>query len=158
MLYSALVSTKSLLDLFVSQPLVSYFGFCIPNTAQIGHALSTLFKLSVINEVGWDLQHIRRTVNLPAYFDQLISKFEEAGAQIDNMQTSPCRESFPTACAKAMARVKCWYEQKVALESESNLQTQPSMSGLDDLFAVNSFDYLDDAYWQELMDMNFISH
>jgi len=158
MLYSALISTKSLLDLFVSQPLVSYFGFCIPSLAQIGQALSTLFKLSVTDEVGWDLQHIRRTVNLSAYFDQLISRFEEAGAQIDNIQTSPCRESFQTAGAKAMARVKCWYEQKVALESESSLQPQLSMSGLDDLFAVNSFDYLDDAYWQELMDMNFMPH
>lgn len=158
MLYACLLSAKSLLDVFVAQPLSAYFGFSITNLAQIGHACSTLFKLSLVEEMGWDLVHVRQTVNLSAYLDQLVSNFEQAGAAIDNCQRAPSKESFPTGCARAMGRTKAWYEAKVASESESEgHQRQPSFTGIDDMLNGNGFDYLDDSYWQEIMaDMNFM--
>src|ERR1700710_2208448 len=118
MLYTYLLCAKSLLDIFIEQPISSYSGFSVTNLAQIAHACSTLFKLSFLEEVGWDLVHVRQTVNLPAYFDQLISNFTQAGAAIDSAQRSPSKESFPTGSARAMARVKDWYVTKVGQDSD----------------------------------------
>jgi hypothetical protein len=158
MLYACLLSTKSLLDVIIAQPLSSYFGFSVTNLAEMGHACSTLFKLSLVEQAGWDLTHVRQTVNLVAYFDQLISNFEEAGATIDRAQRSPSKESFPTGCSRAMGRVKGWYEAKLALDLETQGHQNPtSVTGVDDMMNWNGFDYLDDSYWQEIMaDMTFM--
>src|SRR4051794_20567879 len=69
MLYSCLLAAQSLLEVFIAQPLTSFYGFAVVNLSQIGQACSTLFKLSLVEEVGWDLAQIRQTVNLGGYLD-----------------------------------------------------------------------------------------
>ena len=153
MLYSCLLATKTLFEIFLAQSLASYCGFSIIHLAQIGHGLSTLFKLSLIEDVGWDLAHVRETVNLQYYFDRLIARFEEAGAAIDQCQKPPCREAFATGCSRAMRRIKGWYEAKVAADTvQESGQEQGNLMNMDDVCISGGFDYLDDAYWQDVLD------
>lgn len=113
MLYACLLSAKSLLDLFLAEPSSSYFGFSIANLAQLGHACSTLFKLSLVEEIGWDIVYVRQTANIAAYLEQLALRFEQAGTAIDHAQRSPSKESFPTGLGRAMRRMKEFYEAKI---------------------------------------------
>lgn len=154
-LYACLLSAKSLLDIYTAQPLSAYSSLTVISLAQLGHACSTLFKLSLVDCPGWDLGHVRSTVNLGAYFSLLGGMFERAGEMIDGVQGVGCRESFPTGCARAMGRVKAWYEAKV----EGGVEVE-GVGWADDAGGMGmgmGFGYLDDLYWQEVMaDMSFM--
>ena len=81
-----------------------------------------------------------------------ISHFEKAGAEIDQVQNAPCKESFPTGCSRALTIVKGWYLTMSASEPETEgMQDQNLSSRMDDLLNGNAFHYLDEAYWQNMI-------
>jgi len=149
MLWACLLSVKKLLDLFLSQDLSEYFSFCLVDLAHLGHSMSTLFKLSFVEEDGWELVTVRQSANFISYFDQLLGNFEQVGVTIDQSQRSPCKDSFPTGCARAMKKVKSWYEAKIATESEqSGMQDQMNFMDFEHVF---NYAYFSDPNWEELM-------
>lgn len=155
MLYTCLMSAKSLLDVFMTLPRSSYYGMSIIALAQLGHVLSTVFKLCFIDVPGWDLAHVRTTINLLHYFEHFIAQFGQVGAQIDSQQP-PGKRSFPTGCSLAMGRVKGWYESKIAAETEKEQQDElTGLTCMEDILSGEKVDYLNDAYfmgdWQEIM-------
>lgn len=120
--------------------------------------MSTTFKLSFIEVPGWDLAHVRATVDLNHYFQQIISRFEQVGAQVDSSQAVPAKRSFCTGGALALGRVKGWYDVRVAADAEKGQQEdQAGLAGMEDLLSGEKFDYFDDAYlmgdwkWEEIM-------
>lgn len=150
------MAAKSLLDILYALPLSSYYGFSIITLAQLGYSLSTVFKLSFIEVPGWDLAHVRSTVNLGQYFEHFISNFEKAGAQIDNSQPTPAKIAFCTGCSRAMGRVRGWYDTRVAMETaEKQQEEQTDLTGLEDVLSGDSFNYWDQAFfqgdWEEIM-------
>jgi hypothetical protein len=150
MLYACLISAKSLLDILLALPLSSYYGFSIITLSQLGYGLSTVFKLSFIEVPGWDLTHVRSTVNLLQYFEHFISNFEQVGAQIDNSQPTLAKIAFCTGCSRAMGRVKGWYEARLAAETEEKQQEeQTGLTGIDDILGAENFNYWDEAFFKE---------
>lgn len=122
---------------------------------QLTHSFSTMFKLSIIDVQGWDLAHVREAAKLLSYFDKLIGRFKEVGAQIDNCQLVPVKRSFCTGAALAMEKAKGWYEARIAADAEKP-QLVASRSA-NDASSRDRFDYLDDACligdgtWEEIM-------
>ena len=159
MLYACLMASQALLNLCLSQPISSFGSFSMIQLACTGVGLSTLFKLSVVEEAGWDLADVRKTVNISDYFVQLITKFEQAGLAIDENQIEPCnKQSFPSGCSKAMRRVLGFYETRIAATSGVVLsQDQTLPTGMEGVLNGEQFDWVDDAYWQDLIgDVNFL--
>jgi hypothetical protein len=151
--YACLISCQTLLNKFIDMPVSAYFGFSLMDLAHIGHSCSTLLKLSLVEEPGWDLAHVRQTVNAQYYFDQIASKFIQAGNSIDQIQNRVCSESFPTGCGRAMSRVKTWYEAKISAETMQDLsvpQDQTNLMGMGDTLSVDQM-MLDDADWVEFV-------
>lgn len=162
MLYGCLVSSQKLLNGYINQPISAYKAFCVIDLSHMGRGLSTLLKLSLLEETGWDLAHVRQTVNLSYYFNELASRFERVGEVIDQKQKRPVRDrasSFPTGCSRAMRMVQQWYEAKIAADAAQNAaqngqHTVPEpagpMTGIDDMM-LDDFDYMNDAnceYWR----------
>jgi hypothetical protein len=150
------MAAKSLLDNLYALPLSSYYGFSIITLSQLGYGLSTVFKLSFIEDPGWDLAHVRSTANLGQYFEHFIANFEQVGAQIDNSQPIPAKIAFCTGCSRAVGRIKGWYETRLAAETEEKQQEeQPGLTGLDDILGGENFQYWDQAFfqgdWEEIM-------
>jgi hypothetical protein len=134
-------------------PVSEYFGFSLMDLAHIGHGFSTLLKLSLVEEAGWDLPHVRQTVNVLYYFDQISSKFIQAGSAIDHIQNRICSESFPTRCGRALLKVKGWYEAKISAETIQQpfpSQEETNLMGMGDTLSVDLM-MLDDADWVEFM-------
>ncbi|KAG9234284.1 hypothetical protein BJ875DRAFT_441424 [Amylocarpus encephaloides] len=159
MLYSCMTAARRLLDAFIQQPVDFYIPFSLAQLAFIGTGLSTLFKISMYEEPGWDLVEARKTANLSQYFDELISKFEKAGSIVDMNQLEQCRMCFSTGCSRAMRRVKGLYESKIAGNTGQNItapQDHPGLTGMEDVISGEEVDWVNDVYWQELMgDVNF---
>jgi hypothetical protein len=151
--YACLMSCQTLLNKFIDMPVSAYFAFSLMELSHIGHTCSTLLKLSLVEEPGWDLAHVRQTVNAEHYFDQLSSKFMQAGTAIDQAQNRVCSESFPTGCGRAIMRVKAWYEAKLAVETMQTLsvpQDQTNVLGIGDALSVDQM-ILDDTDWFEFV-------
>lgn len=119
MLYGCLISSQKLLNGYINQPMSAYNGFCVIDLSHMGRGLSTLLKLSLVEETGWDLAHVRQTVDLSYYFNELASRFESIGEVVDGMQTRPVKDrasSFSTGCARAMRMVQqCKYWKSVTV-------------------------------------------
>jgi hypothetical protein len=158
-LYSCLMASQALLNHIISQPLSSYHSFSVIQLAFSGVGLSTLFKLSIVEEPGWNLVDVRKTVNVSEYFERLIERFEQAGANMDSYQTEPtARQCFPTGCAKAMRRILAFYETRLAAVPGTNFAQEPQMAtGMEGIMYGEQFDWIDEAYWQEILgDVNFM--
>jgi len=159
MLHSCLTSSKALLDLFLTQPLSVYYTLTSIDLANLGQSMATIFKLSMIDEPGWDLTYVRKTINPRDYFDRMINNFEHVGRIIDQSQPEPCRHSFPTGCANAMKKIRGVYEARMAAETaQDTSQEQTNSLALDGLLNSDQMiDWMDDAYWQDLLnDGNFM--
>ena len=154
-MYACLLSAQSVLDGYLALPIASYYGLSTINFAHIGHAIYTLFRLSFDEETGWDLAHVRETVDLPIYFDRFSSRFEQVGSAIDKVQRSGSKTCFPTKLVKQMIKIKGIYQAKLAGNSEQlGVQGQAlySESTVGDAFTGPGFEcYLDDAYWESIM-------
>lgn len=149
MLYACLMSAKHLLDTLYALPLSSYYGFSIITLSQLGYGLSTAFKLCFLEVTGWDLPHVRSTVNLGHYFDHFVSNLERVGAQIDSSQPAPTKIAFCTGCARAMRRVKGWYDARLAAETAERVQQQEEqtgLAGLEDVMSGENFCW-DEAFF-----------
>jgi hypothetical protein len=159
MLYSCLMASQSLLNHIVSQPISAYHSFSVIQLAFTGVGLSTLFKLSIVEEPGWNLVEVRKTVNISEYFERLIEKFEQAGIIMDSHQVQPyVRGSFAAGCAKAMRRVLAFYETRIAAVAGTYISQEPQMAtGMEGVMQGEQFDWIDEAYWQEILgDINFL--
>ncbi|KAE9380143.1 hypothetical protein N431DRAFT_459105 [Stipitochalara longipes BDJ] len=151
--YACLISCQTLLNKFVDMPVSAYFGFSLMDLAHIGHSCSTLLKLSLVEEPGWDLAHVRQTVNAEYYFEQIALKFIQAGNAIDQMQNRVCSESFPTGCGRAIMRVKAWYEARISAEVVQDppvQQEEANILGIGDTLTMDQM-MLDDADWVEFV-------
>jgi len=151
--YACLISCQTLLNKFVEMPVSEYFGFSLMDLSHVGHSCSTLLKLSLVKEAGWDLVHVRQTVNAEYYFEQIALKFIQAGNAIDQIQNRVCSESFPTGCGRAIMRVKAWYEAKISAEAAQDPlvpQDEAGIPGVGDNMTMDQM-MLDDADWLEFV-------
>ncbi|PMD39436.1 hypothetical protein L207DRAFT_583309 [Hyaloscypha variabilis F] len=162
--WDCLTSGKSLLDAFLTLPSSAYAAIPIPNLSQVSFCLMNLFKLAFVEDPGWDLIYVRDVIKLGSYFELFAFRLEQVGAAIDSAQNTPTIESFPTACARAMAWVKGWYDAKVASgasasEAERAFPRQPipMEESSSDMVNNNTFGYMDETYWEELLaDFNYL--
>lgn len=149
LLHSCLLACKKLIDEYLERPMPGYYGTSVADLAPLGRGISSLLKLCVVEEPGWDLGMVRQTANLNYYFEQLLAKFAQVGADIDQIQRQPCRHSFFTGCARAMGVVKAWYETKVGPDSAPNYQA--ASVAYDGMMIGEEVNFLDDSYWLEFM-------
>jgi len=156
MLYYALTVVKVLLDQVFGQPIEAYLAFSGADIVSLGYGLTTLIKLSFINEPGWDLNYVRQTVSFASYFDKCYMNFEQAGSIIDGSQVQPCRPCFQTLAAQKMKKTKAWFDAKVAAESQpQHTDGQPEQGALESDIDMNM--EFDDKFWEDLLrDSQFI--
>lgn len=153
MLFSCLSACKSTLDIALSAPASAYSTLSIMDLGHIGHGFSTLIKIILADEPGWDMLQIRQAANFHYYFDNITAKFEEAGDEIDAKQAIPYGHSFPKGCAIAMRKVKARYERKLAASMEQTTETVQEPTNVMGIEGLNGDDLqgLDDAYWLEFV-------
>lgn len=149
LLHNCVLACKTLMDEYLERPTSGYYGTSVADLAPLGRGMSSLLKLCVVEEVGWDLSMVRQTANLNYYFEQLVAKFSEVGTDLDQIQREPCRHSFFTGCARAMGVVKNWYETKVGSDSTPNYQAAAVV--YDGMMNGEDMTFLDDSYWLEFM-------
>jgi len=152
MLYACLQAAKAQVDHYLTLPTSDFFGCSIIELSHLGQSFATLLRLALVEEPGWDLEYVRGTVIPIEYFHRVTSRFEGVGNLLDSSQRPGCKPSCPTHIARALSRVKTWYEGRISTESEQNPHHQGTTLGMQDVLIGDQFglDCIDDAYWLEL--------
>jgi hypothetical protein len=157
MLYACLLSAKAQVDHYLTPPISDFFGFSLIELSHLGQSFATLLRLALVEEAGWDLEYVRGSAIPIEYFHRVIARFEEVGNLLDTNQRPGCKPSCPTHIARALSRVKTWYEGKISAESEQNPHHQGATLGMEDVMISDQLDCTDDAYWLELTgDFSFL--
>lgn len=151
MLYACQVTTKMLLDTLAALPQSFFATLSTMSVTQLGHGLSTLFKLSMVEDIGWDLAQVRENADLRVYFNHFISVFGKAGAELDISMRGSCPESFPTLCSRSLAKIIGWYNSKLASDVQSAEMQEQTGGYVDEFTGGPGLNYLDDFDWQEFM-------
>lgn len=150
MLHKCLTTTKRLMDHILAQPISDYFTFSILEIASIGHGCPMFLKLSLVEDVGWDLTQFRQDPFFREYFRRLKVNMEQVGAAIDQNQAEPCKPSFFTMTSQKMDKVKGWYEAKIGVNGQQGdtvvtSRTPASLPTIDDMRMF------DDRFWDDFM-------
>jgi len=126
-------------------PDVPFFTF-----AHLASNITILFKLSVLRVPGWDVQHVRQTVDVAECIEKFAAKFQEAVKYIDAKGEMKKTDAF-SRCAWKLRRVKTWYEQK--LKAETGADQHLDLPGVTqtDGFDFQPFDPISDLDWQQYL-------
>lgn len=132
------------------------------------HALSTFLRLSLLNAQGWDLERLRRQLDVSSLLGQLAEKFEQASGFMYPPGTAPRTDSF-ALISRRLNRIRRWHDRKWSDEShtgdgemgrQTNLQRhQHSMTcdvntggdvNLPNLDNHDNLNFLDDVWWHDI--------
>lgn len=92
-LYACLNATKAGLDAFLSVDVASYPGVSFSVMIQFSHSAQVLYRLSLLEDPGWDRTLVRQTADVVAYLRRASVKTQEVhdmgyfdfGGTSDNM-------------------------------------------------------------------------
>lgn len=98
-LYACIESIKSWFEMFLAIPPADYIGFPFSISSQLVHCLTTLYRLSTLNDSNWDKGSVRETTDLLPILDQVINNMEQvaAVAGLDDSDIAEGYEFFRTA-------------------------------------------------------------
>lgn len=117
---------------------------------QLTFALASFFKLSLLEAPGWDLQHVRQEFDVSLLPDRLAGRFEDASRTIDPRQQINGTDAF-SRCAQRFRQIKRWYNMKLTESGPELSQELLNASQMDGLEVGHPSDFLQEAYWQEIM-------
>jgi len=113
MLAKSLQAARSWLDVFFSMEpstsaSASFFIWC-----QMSHVITSLYRLSVIDEPDWDRVLVRDTVDLMDVMDRLIQRFARVSADASLISDRPDGQDPYAAVIKSIRTIKVAWEATV---------------------------------------------
>ncbi|KAF8246624.1 hypothetical protein K440DRAFT_661906 [Wilcoxina mikolae CBS 423.85] len=164
-LYDCLVSIKNYFEVFFTLPYTRYFGFTFVEWTQMSYVLVIISKLSLLQDPGWDLAHVRHMVDVSTVLGRSITRFQ------DLKSLKGGNGSGFTRFLGLMQRMKAWYEsnkinlrgmQDISPLQDVNIQPEVNESmgmgvggngGGDMGFNVRNLP--DEDFWQAIMSCSF---
>ena len=131
-LYACVESVKSWFKTFFTIPPGAYIGFPFSIFSQLVRCLITLYKLSTLDDPGWDKKGVQKTANLLLILDQVITNMEQVSilAGLDN-NDSPERDVF-FRTANMLRYVRPGWEATLVGSDASKVSALPDMPNADD--------------------------
>jgi hypothetical protein len=76
-LYACLHASKAALDTFLSIEVATYPGVSFSIMIQFSHSCQVLYRLSLLEDPGWDRALVRQTADIIAYLERASAKTQE---------------------------------------------------------------------------------
>lgn len=158
---ACLSAVKDWFDRHFSIPSFVYIGMTFSYWCHMCHCLLALYRLSVMDEPGWDRRAVRNKIDLITICEQLRLGFEDVAAQ-RRLDAGPTVEEDGFAKFTRMLRTmkSSWVAELAALEgnqgTNSDAQAEAFIDGTADGLSVPFFQPEDpDAWIAGLFDMNW---
>jgi hypothetical protein len=144
-LIAGLRSIKSWLDVFFTVPPAAYIGFTFSIFSQLFRCVTTLYRLTTLDDLTWDENGVRNTTDPHHIVDCLIRNLEQVAihAGLDNSDTPIGGDIFSRG-AQIFRSLRSGWEAKLGppdpVLSALPVQQNASEVSLPDDFAVEFFD------------------
>lgn len=158
-IYTSLLATRKVLDVYSSVPVDRLSGICFTLWAQFNHALLNCFKLLKSEVDGWDLEHARNVLTFPAILHSQVKAIEEVISRRGLvLETAMDGKDVFTRFLIKLNNALRWYESshfsRIEPQTLSDQPTDPN--GFLEATDGESLPPFDDAFWQNLLDDNWM--
>ncbi|KAJ9130362.1 Zn2/Cys6 DNA-binding protein [Pleurostoma richardsiae] len=136
------------LEIFFSMPLADWVGINTSNFGQFTHCLTILFKLSNLDEPGWDTEMVRGRADLLEVIDRYCESMERVPAVTGMVDASGPRSGLMFKTAPIMRLVKDLFAAEMRPKATTGAVDGPSGSadaGEADEFTADSMGLPDDV-------------
>lgn len=159
-LYTSLLATRSVFDVYSSIPVERLSGICFILWAQFNHALLNSVKLLSSETDGWDLQHVQNVLTYPDILHNYFKALEEAisrrGLVLETAMDG--KDIFVRFLTKINHALR-WYESSRLSKNEPHGRSDRFTEHHEFLETIDlgeSLPVMDDAFWQTLSDDNWM--
>ncbi|CAD6590339.1 MAG: hypothetical protein ASARMPRED_004732 [Alectoria sarmentosa] len=158
-IYTSLLATRKVFDVYSSVPVDRMSGICFTLWAQFNHALLNGVKLIKSEADGWDLQHARNVLTFPDILHSQVKAIEEVISRRGLvLETAMDGKDVFTRFLFKLNNVLRWYESsrfsRIEPQTLSDQPTDPN--GFLEATDGESLPAFDDAFWQNLLDDNWM--
>ena len=158
-IYTSLLATRKVFDVYSSVPVDKLSGICFTLWAQFNHALLNGVKLLQSEVDGWDLQHARNVLTFPDILHSQVKAIEEVISRRGLvLETAMDGKDVFTRFLFKLNNVLRWYESsrfsRIEPQTLSDQPTDPN--GFLEATDGESLPAFDDAFWQNLLDDNWM--
>ena len=153
LLHGALVAVQQFFNILFAMPSDFFVTLSFLNLGKMSFSIATLFKLSNLDAPGWDLNHVRQTVDISTVLDRLIDIFEHAMNPAATQEEIANSQDCYAKGSRRMRRVRDWWAANppTAIRGPENqlLEMAPGPSDLS-FDMHDSFSFFPDIPWQEV--------
>jgi hypothetical protein len=144
-LYACLNSIKSWFDIFFEFPLSAYIGISFPFFAQLGHCVVALYRLSTLEDPGWDKDLLRQTADLLQILDRIIDNIR----RVKDLDSEHHKGEMFTRTIKIFESIRIRCGLKLG---ENRSLSNTGDDGLGDLMEDSTFmDVSGDAWLRDML-------
>jgi hypothetical protein len=154
MLHDCLIACKQFFEVCLSMTTENFITLSFLDFGRLGYALATLFKLSLFEAPGWDLAHVRQTIDISVVLSRLIHQFERTVNPAATVQDIAQAHDAFTMGARRLRCVKDWLDTNLPA-AEHGVEKQPdgsffSTSEIGNFDIHAPFRFFDDMSWQDI--------
>ncbi|KAI0123495.1 hypothetical protein BJ170DRAFT_713751 [Xylariales sp. AK1849] len=147
-LQACLVSTKAFLDLFLSIDVGDYPGLSFAVMVQFSHSVQALYRLSLLEDPGWDRSLVRQQADVVDYLEQTAVKMDLVHQVGDFASNGPEGSLFARAAIALKLTIPTW---AATLEQVGAVTTpHPSGAGAEETQDPMLMDFGDDTWLTDI--------
>lgn len=154
MLHGCVLACKQFFDVCFMMTPENFATLAFLDFGRLGYALATLFKLSLFEAPGWDLAHVRKTIDLSVVLGRLIYQFERTINPATTRQDIAQANDAFTLGARRLRCVKEWLDANPpATEHGAEKQSHGAFLPFSDFGNFDMNDpchFFDEISWQEI--------
>ncbi|KAI3323024.1 hypothetical protein HD806DRAFT_535520 [Xylariaceae sp. AK1471] len=130
---STLTTIERWLAVFFEMPLFNWVGITVDIFAQFTHCLVVLFKLTTLNETGWDLAEVRRRADVFEVLDRASEAIDRVPATLGIVDVDGPRKGLFFKTPYLLRTIKALFLAQMAPEPQPDAWQSPQNNVSGDL-------------------------
>jgi hypothetical protein len=155
MLHGCLIACQQYFEAFFAMSREYLVTLSFVNFGRLSFGIVTLFKLSLLDAPGWDLENVRQTVDMGVVLDRIIYEFEHAMNSAATQDEIDNSHNCFTKGARRLRRVRDWWAINSPASARGRENQAPAMNLANADFGAidthNSFGFFEDLWSTDMM-------
>lgn len=146
-LQACLQAAKSFLDSFLAIDVSEYHALPFWIMIEYAHSAQVLYRLTVLDDPGWDRSMVRQTADIIYYLEQTAIKMDQAHEIGDYSVNGADGSLFTKACASLRATIPIWSANLGQLGAFTAAENTVGVNGSIDPMLM---DFMDDTFLTDM--------
>lgn len=116
MLSGCVRTARAWVDIFLRIEPAQFILFGFFTWSQLAHVLTCLYRLTLLDEPGWDRAVVRETVDLAQFMDEIIARFNRVPAEAGLVSDPLDGANIMRDAARSIRSIQAAWEPKISPE------------------------------------------